>query len=145
MPLRPLEAADVPAVLSIWLEASKVGHPFLAPDDLARQQALVAEVYLPKAETWVAESEGEIVGFIGLLGSFIGGLFVRPDVHGTGTGRQLIDLAYRLKGPLTVEVYADNPMAPGFYARCGFEEIGRKAHDDEGRPLQLLVMQKRTA
>jgi putative acetyltransferase len=140
--IRPFSVADQQAVLEIWLEASKVGHPFLAPDDLTRQQALVAEVYLPNSETWVAEIEGRIVGFIGLLESFIGGLFVAPDAHGKGIGRHLIVHAHHLKGPLTVEVYADNPIAPSFYRRCGFIEIGRKEHDDEGRPLPLLIMQK---
>lgn len=142
MPIRPYTPADQAAVLDIWLEASKVGHPFLSPDDLARQQALVADVYLPNAETWVAERDGRIVGFIGLLDSFIGGLFVAPDAHGQGIGQQLIAHAHVLKGPLTVEVYADNPIAPAFYRRCGFTEIARKDRDDEGRPLPILVMRK---
>lgn len=142
MQIRAYTPSDRAAVLDIWLEASKVGHPFLPLAELNRQQALVGDVYLPISETWVAEQEGRIVGFIGLLESFIGGLFVDPKQHGNGVGRRLIDHAYRLKGSLSVEVYADNPIAPTFYARCGFTEIGRKDHDDEGRPLALLVLKK---
>lgn len=142
MQIRRYTPDDRPAALDLWLEASKVGHPFLTLDDLMRQQALVGDVYLPNSETYVAERDGQIVGFIGLLESFIGGLFVDPNAHGQGIGRKLIAHAYALKGPLTVEVYAANPMAPAFYERCGFVEIGRKAHDDEGRPLPLLVMRK---
>jgi putative acetyltransferase len=142
MQIRPFEKSDQAVVLSIWLEASKVGHPFLPLDDLLRQQGLVAEVYLPNSETWVAVDEGRVVGFIGLLDSFIGGLFVAPDAHGKGIGRKLVAHAHQLKGPLTVEVYADNPIAPSFYRHCGFTEIARKDQDDEGRPLHLLVMKK---
>ncbi len=140
--IRPYVLADRQAVLAIWLEASKVGHPFLAPDDLVRQQALVGDVYLPNSETWVAEVEGRVIGFIGLLGSFIGGLFVAPDAHGKGVGRRLITHAHHRKGPLSVEVYADNPIAPPFYRHCGFLEIGRKERDDEGRALPLLIMKQ---
>jgi len=142
MQIRPYTPRDRAAVLDVWLEASKVGHPFLPPEELNRQQKLVGDVYLPNSETWVAEQDGRITGFIGLLDSFIGGLFVDPKQHGQGIGRDLIAHAYRLKGSLTVEVYADNPIAPAFYARCGFTETGRKDQDDEGRPLTLLVLKK---
>lgn len=142
MQIRPLDPSDHPDALAIWLAASRVGHPFLTPEDLARQQALVAEVYLPQAENWVAVEHGRILGFIGLLDAFVGGLFVAPEVHGRGVGRALIAHAHGLKGPLTVEVYADNPIAPAFYQRCGFSVVGRKAQDDEGRPLPLLVLRQ---
>lgn len=46
----------------IWLEASLVGHPFLPEADLLGQQAKVREFYLPQAENWVAELDGEPAG-----------------------------------------------------------------------------------
>lgn len=142
--LRPYAAADREAVLAVWEAASRVGHPFLSDADIAGQRSLVAEVYLPRAETLVAEEEqgGGIVGFIGLLDALVGGLFVSPDRHGTGIGRRLIEHAAALKGALTVEVYAANVGAPEFYRAVGFVEIGRKPQDDEGRPLDLIVMQR---
>jgi putative acetyltransferase len=140
MDIRPYDVRDRDQVLSVWLAASRVGHPFLTEDDLERQQTLVRDVYLPKAETWVAEEGGRIHGFIGLLGNFIGGLFVNPDRHGLGIGRALVEHAARLKGHLAVDVYAANPIAPSFYHRCGFIETGRKEWDDEGRPFELIRM-----
>lgn len=140
MNIRPYEARDRDQTLSIWLAASRVGHPFLGEEILAEQQVLVRDVYLPNAETWVADDHGQVVGFIGLLGDFVGGLFVAPERHGSGVGRNLIEHAFGLKGALTVEVYAANPIAPDFYRRCGFVEIGRKDHDDEGRPFPLIRM-----
>ncbi|HET8727018.1 MAG TPA: GNAT family N-acetyltransferase [Alphaproteobacteria bacterium] len=142
MQIRRYDARDHDDVLAVWFAASKVGHPFLSEDDLIAQLKIVGEIYLPGSETWVAEEDGSIVAFIGLLDSFIGGLFVAPEGHGRGIGRRLVEHAFSLKGPLTVDVYARNPMAPAFYRRCGFVEIGRKDRDDEGRPFELIVMRK---
>lgn len=135
------ESADRDAVLSVWLAASRVGHPFLSEVDLATQQALVRDVYLPRAETWVLRRDGRVAGFIGLLDSFIGGLFVDPACHGQGVGRALVAHAHHLKGPLSVEVYAANTGATAFYRRCGFVEAGRRETDDEGRPQPLIRME----
>jgi ribosomal protein S18 acetylase RimI-like enzyme len=136
-------AHDTQAVLAVWRASSRVGHPFFDEAELDRQQHLVATRYLPVAETWLATGEGGagVSGFVSLLGSVVGGLFVAPDRHGCGIGRQLIEHSRGLKGPLQVEVYAENPIAPAFYRRCGFRETARRPVDDEGRPLALIVME----
>jgi putative acetyltransferase len=36
------------------------------------------KLYLPNADTWVAETNGAVVGFIALLGNFVGAIFVEP-------------------------------------------------------------------
>jgi putative acetyltransferase len=98
MRLRPYAPRDRDEVLAVWLAASRVGHPFLSEADLAEQRRLVAEVYLPRAETWVVEEENRVIGFTGLLDRFVGGLFVAPDRHGRGVGRRLLEHAAALKG-----------------------------------------------
>ena len=134
---------DHSAALDIWLRASRVGHPFFSEAELAEQRKLVASVYLPRAENWVALDEDErLLGFIGLLKSFIGGLFVDPCVHGRGVGRALIEHAAARKGRLTVEVYEANPIAPAFYNRMGFRLVRRRPFDDDGRPQPLLVLRR---
>lgn len=151
--LRPYAAADRDEVLALWRSASAVGHPFLGEADLAAQRLLVAEVYLPLAETWVAiegrEERGPVVGFVSLVdgpgggGRHVGGLFVAPDRHGRGVGGLLLEHALLLKGPpLTLEVYEANAAAIAFYARRGFVVVGRKETDDQGRPLPLLTMRR---
>jgi putative acetyltransferase len=135
-------ASDRDRVLAIWLAASRTGHPFLTEADLAAQRRLVRDVYLEQSETWVAVDDGAIQGFIGLLDSFIGGLFVDPARHGRGVGSTLVHHAAALKGTLTVDVYAANTGALAFYARLGFTPIGRREADDEGRPLQLVQLRR---
>lgn len=136
------DTSDRSRLAEIWLDASRVGHPFLSEVDLLDQQVKVREIYLPQAENWVAELDGEPVGFIGLIDNFIGGLFVGPASHGRGLGKALVLHAAQRKGSLDVEVYADNQAAIGFYRRIGFAEIFRRSQDDEGRPLEVIRMRR---
>lgn len=141
--IRAYSATDRDRLADIWLEASRVGHPFLGEARLLDQQAKVREDYLPQAENWVIELDGRTVGFIGLLDNdFIGGLFIDPACHGRGLGKALVLHAARLKGALDVEVYADNGPALVFYRRLSFAETQRYDQDEEERPLQVVRMRR---
>lgn len=138
--IRPFNTTDQQRVLDIWLAASRVGHLFLGEDDLQGQYTLVRDEYLTKSRIAVATRQGELLGFIGLLDDFIGGLFVDPAAHGTGVGGTLVAYAKTVYEQLSVEVYAQNDTALAFYAAQGFQEDSRRAHDDQGRPLELVNM-----
>lgn len=139
--IRAYEAMDKPTLSSIWYRASIEAHAFLGQDLLRKQQKLIEDVYLEKSETFVAVLEHRPVGFIGLLDSFIGGLFVDPCYQGHGIGRRLISHALARKGKLSLEVYADNIRACAFYQELGFREISRRAEDDNGLPLANILME----
>ena len=103
---------------------------------LIDQRRVIEEKYLPNAETWVACRMGEPVGFISLLDTFIGGIFVAPDQQGQGIGRKLIAHAMGRKGVLSLEVYTQNEQALRFYTALGFHEVSRRSTDDEGLPVR---------
>lgn len=134
--VRPFEATDTAELSKIWLDASRIAHPFIGERRLLEQRLLIEEQYLPRAETWVASVGRQPVGFISLLETFIGGLFVSPGRQGLGIGRRLTSHALNLKGELTLEVYTENALAMGFYQRLGFKEISRRPLDDEGFPYE---------
>ena len=134
--IRPFAAPDTLALSEIWLEASLLAHPFIGEARLREQRRLIEERYLPNAETWVAVAGSRCAGFISLLDTFIGGLFVSPQQQGLGIGRRLVAHALALKGELSLEVYTGNMQAMGFYAALGFEEISRRPTDDEGYPFE---------
>lgn len=142
MHVRRAAPGDAPALLHIWLEASRVGHPFLGEETLQEQLPKLRDVYIPHADNWVAVEREAILGFIGLVENHVGGLFVAPATHRRGVGRLLLDHASERLGELTVEVYEQNRSACSFYLGCGFQTIGRKELDDEGRALPLLRMKK---
>lgn len=136
------DTTDRDRLADIWLAASRVGHPFLTEAELLDQQSKVRDIYLPQAENWVVELDGEPAGFIGLIDSFIGGLFVDPAAHGHGLGKALVLHSAALKGSLDVEVYADNEAAVAFYSHIGFVETLRRPEDDEGLPHEVIRMRR---
>lgn len=129
-------ATDLEKLSGIWLDASLVAHPFIGERRLIDQRRLIEEKYLPNAETWVACRMGEPVGFISLLDTFIGGIFVAPDQQGQGIGRKLIAHAMDRKGVLSLEVYTQNEQALRFYTALGFHEVSRRSTDDQGLPFE---------
>lgn len=142
MRVREMEEEDRPVLLEIWLEASRAGHDFLGEEVLQEQLVKVRDIYLSHARNLVAEDEGRIAGFIGLLGNHIGGLFVAPAEHRRGVGRLLVEEASARHGELTVEVYEQNASAVAFYRSCEFETVRRKEMDDEGRAFPLIRMER---
>ncbi|WP_323008809.1 GNAT family N-acetyltransferase [Paracoccus sp. (in: a-proteobacteria)] len=139
--IRPFDVAtDIEKLSSIWFEASLKAHPFIGEPRLLEQRRVIEEKYFPKAETWVACHAGEAIGFISLLGNFIGGIFIAPDRQGMGVGRKLIAHALDRKGELSLEVYTANEQAVRFYTSLGFREVSRRDVDDFGYPFQNAAL-----
>lgn len=131
---------DLDALLDLWLAASTQAHPFL-PESFHREgPALIRDVYLPKAETWVYERNGRLAGFIALLGEEVGALFVDPACHGQGLGRALLDHARTLRPTLHLEVFKENTAARRFYSRYGFIEVGERPHEHLGHILVRVAL-----
>ena len=95
--IREYHEQDLPELLSVWEAASEIAHPFLTAEFLAAERENIPNLYLPNAETWVAELEGRVIGFVALIGNEVGAIFVHPNQHGTGIGRKLMDKARELK------------------------------------------------
>ncbi len=131
--------------MDLWSRASKLAHPFVEGEGEGRRARKMREIYLRDAENWVAEDGGVVVGLLGLPGSEIGGLFVLPEAQGRGIGRVLVEHAVALYGEVRLDVFEANAKARGFYERMGFEERGRRADDDSGHPLVVMVRPQRPA
>lgn len=136
--VRRYENDDMDDVLSCWESATKVAHPFLTEQFLEQERYNIPNVYLPNAETWVVEQENGVIGFIALIGNEVGAIFVKPEFHGTGAGRSLMDKAQELRGDLEVEVFKANDIGRKFYARYGFEQLVETTHEQTGNELVRL-------
>ncbi len=141
--IRKYEKADLDTLLSIWRAASELAQPFLSKEFVARETEYLRTVYFPMARTWVAEDGGTPVGFITLIEDEIAGLFVHPDAHGRGIGRDLVDYVVGLKGTLRAEVFDRNTVGRRFYRRLGFMETGRYVHKASGELTIKLVLPSR--
>jgi putative acetyltransferase len=131
---------DTDALIAIWEQANALAHPFLAPKFVAFVKDAMRNMYLPNAETWVLEENGSPIGFIAMIGSEIGGLFLDPAHHGHGHGRAMVDHVVELKGPLHVEVFKDNKVGRPFYERYGFEFVGEYLHEQSGAVTVKMSM-----
>ena len=138
--IRQFTPSDTEKVVDIWLSASALAHPFLDQNFVAQETENLRNIYLVHAETWLIEHNDRPVGFIAMLDTEIGGLFLEPALHGQGLGRALADHAYGLKGPMTVEVFAQNAIGRRFYDRYGFAETGQFIHEPTGQQVVKMAM-----
>lgn len=138
MQIRQYKETDLEAVLGSWEVATRLAHEFMTDDFIAQERKNVAEIYLPNTDTWVAVIDGEVKGFIALMGNEVGAIFLQPDCHGKGVGKALMDKAQKLHGELEVEVFKENVIGRNFYTRYGFEQIEEKLHEPTGQQVLRL-------
>ncbi|OKI00175.1 DNA mismatch repair protein MutT [Streptomyces sp. CB02923] len=138
--IRPYRPADEPSVTDLWSRAVRRAHPFIEGEGTGERARELRDVYLVQADNWVAEDErdGTVLGLLGLLGSQIGGLFVAPEAQGRGIGAQLLEHAASRHGALTLEAFARNTGALGFYTHLGFTERSRRTDEATGETLVAL-------
>ena len=117
--IRPFRQEDLGAVMEIWLAANLQAHDFV-PAAYWRAHYAEAVEGIAGAEVYVCEEDGRLLGFAGLTGDYLAGLFVRPGEQSRGVGKRLLDRAKLGRERLTLSVYEKNSRAAAFYAREGF-------------------------
>lgn len=135
--IRKLEKADIDEVMHIWLESNIKAH-FFVPESYWREQYEAVKEMIPKADVLVYETDGEILGFIGLTDDYVAGIFVAERARGEGIGKKLLDAAKKGRTGLTLYVYEKNVRAVRFYEREGFA-IREKKIDEAVGELELFM------
>ena len=138
--IRKYKGKDLEALLDVWEQASRLAHPFLDDAFFAAERKAIPDVYMPVAETWVSEREGQVIGFIAMLGNEVGGLFVMPAVHGGGTGRALMDHVSKSREFVELDVFKENRVGRKFYDRYGFKRVREHTHDQTGHVLLRMEL-----
>jgi len=127
--IRKYIKSDDQAIIDTWYSASKVAHPFLTMDFLKSEEENIRNIYLPNTETYVYEVNGEVIGFIALMGNEVGAIFLDPDYHGHGIGYRLMEFVSKLYNELEVEVFKKNSIGRAFYKRFGFTFLSEGFHE----------------
>ena len=137
--IRKWDAKDNLPLLDLWLESTIHAHPFISESYWRDSVAVVRDVYLPAASTWVWERDGELKGFVSVLESrFVGALFVAPGATRQGIGRALLDEVKQHYAWLSLEVYQKNESAVSFYHAQGFRIEDCAWQDDTQHPTWIM-------
>ncbi|WP_372768595.1 GNAT family N-acetyltransferase [Pseudoalteromonas sp.] len=139
MRIRQYKTTDLEFVLDSWEVATRLAHEFMTDEFIAQERKNIAEIYLPNTDTWVAEIDGEVKGFISLMGSEVGAIFLQPNYHGKGIGKALMDTAQELLGDLEVEVFKANKIGRNFYSKYGFVFLEEKLHEPTGQQVLRMI------
>ena len=67
--IRKWDTEDTAPLLALWLDSTIHAHPFISESYWRDSVAVVRDVYLPAASTWVWEQDGELKGFVSVLDS----------------------------------------------------------------------------
>lgn len=124
-------------IMNIWLRSNKQAHHFI-PESYWVGMVPVVKEMLPLANIYVYYHDDKIVGFIGLDGNHIEGVFIDPKYQSHGFGKQLLDYAKEISSTLTLNVYDKNMRAKSFYLRENFKIIEESI--DSGTNEKELLM-----
>lgn len=127
--IRSFKDADLDDVMQIWLNSNIDAH-FFVDEDYWKSNFNSVSQMISEAEVYVYETGKGIIGFIGVVDSYIAGLFVKKDFRSQKIGKQLLDYVKTLNKSLLLDVYAENSLAIKFYKREGFQIIDKHINEE---------------
>lgn len=137
--IREFHSSDITSIMALWLESTIYGHPFIRESYWRESEAVVRDVYLPAAKTWVWEEDGDVKGFVSVLEErFLGALFVAPNSFNRGVGKALVQCVQQRYNLLSLEVYQKNLTAVNFYHSQGFRIEDSAWQEDTQHPTWIM-------
>ena len=125
MRLRLAAPSDIEALVDIHLNSLQQAMPWL-PRLHTREETVrwMTHHVLPRLQVWVAEWEGQVVGYAALGPGELEQLFVRPGYQGRGVGRRLLEHSKALEPQgLALWTFQRNTRARAFYEAHGFVPV----------------------
>ena len=144
MILRRAIAQDAQAIAIVHRTAMRLSLGFLPELHTAEEDLrFFGERFLPANEVWVAEEEGEVVGYIGFDPDWINHLYLLPQAQGQGIGPKLLALALADRRPRRLWTFQKNARARRFYETRGFRllELTDGSGNEEKTPDALYEWQ----
>lgn len=113
---------DAPAISDVFVRArDEMTYLPRIPEHV---QPYLGGRFLERAELWVFEEQGRILGFAGVSGGELTHLYTDPPAQKRGVGRTLLDHVKTLQPDgLELWVFQKNEGARRFYERHGFQLV----------------------
>ncbi len=145
MTIRPAEPDDAPAIATVHSRSRRVTMPYLPEGSHRRSHeqvtAWVGEHVLPGNRVWVAEQDGQVVGYAALEGDLLDQLYLLPEARRQGIGTALLDEVKRASpGGVRLWVFQANVDAQAFYRRHGFRVVEQTDGSDNMEKLPDCLM-----
>ena len=118
-------------IMNIWLESNISAHSFI-PSCYWEKMYDKVRTLIPKSDVYVYQNNNKILGFIGLTGDYISGIFVAEASRSSGIGKILIEHAKKSRDKLQLNVYEKNIKAVKFYERENFKVKSEALDEDTG-------------
>ena len=140
--IRKWTAKSLDPVLTLWLESTTFAQPFIDEQYWHDSLALVRDVYLPAAQTWVWEENDTLLGFVSVMDNqFVGALFVAPQALHRGIGSALLNEVKQRYPMLSLEVDQKNGRAVSFYHALGFRIEDGAWQEETKHPTWIMRWQ----
>lgn len=94
--IRKYKEKDLDIIMKIWQEENINAHNFISKEYWKNNYEYVKSI-LPKAEILVYSIDENIVGFIGLNGNYIEGIFINKDFQGQRYRNRVIKISNERK------------------------------------------------
>ena len=140
--IRPMQPADLPETLDVWVAAWQAAYP--AIDFNARRGwtvARIAELERTGSRSLIVLKSGRIVGamVVNPETGYLDQIVVATDFQGGGIAETLLAEARRLSpSGLDLHVNQDNGRAIRFYEKHGFSKTGEDVNPRSGAPIYLM-------
>jgi len=124
-------AADVPALAALYAQAAReLGPQVYTPEQVAAWASFGADTpafrdYILKAQTWIAEHDGQACGFCGIdEEGEVHSLYVRPALTRRGLGSRLLAHAIATQDRAVMRFAAwATPFSVPVFGRAGFRLV----------------------
>lgn len=132
-----LKEPELTRLCDLWLDTNKEAHDFIPATYWQHNYDLVKGLF-PKAQIYGYYEEDTLLAFIGLMETYIAGLFVSSNRQGEGIGTQLLEAAQHQATELALHVYKKNQPAVAFYLSKGFN-IAQESLDETTGEAEYLM------
>lgn len=134
--LKNINDKELNELAEIWLESNIETHSYINQNYWKDNLPFVKEAF-KNARLFVVDNNNEILGFCGMIDSYIAGIFIKENYRGEGYGTQLLDILKEKYDILTLKVYDKNKKAINFYHKNNFIKIDNSF--DENNELEISM------